>query len=83
MELSFLHSVIIILILVVAIGVPLLMYLNGNFTYTDRIHSERHYEKTTTNNFTGGRSVDHIKRVVIERRWDSGKIEYITKEFKV
>ena len=82
MELSFLQSVLIIVGLCLVIGIPLLMYLNGNFSYTDHIHSRRNYE-VTSENMLGQKRVDHIQRVVIERHWHSGKIEYITKEVKI
>ena len=81
MELSFLQSVLIIIGLCLTIGIPLLMYLNGNFTYTDTVISEREYRKETANFM--GREVNHIRRVVIERRYDSGKIKHITREFEI
>ena len=81
MENSFLINVAIIAAIILAIGIPLLMYLNGNFTYEDRVYSKRQYKKQETNYM--GTNTYYIEKIVIERRFDSGKIKYITKEVEI
>ena len=81
MEQSFLLTVLEIAGIVLAIGIPLLMYLNGNFTYDDSIYSKRRYKKEETNYM--GTNVYYIEKIVIERRYYSGKIKYITREVEI
>lgn len=67
---------------IIALGVLMLMYLNGTFSYTDEIIEQRRYRVTKSNPFTGGGSEDYIIRFTIKRMWHSGKVTFKTKEVK-
>jgi hypothetical protein len=64
------------------LGVLMLMYLNGNFSYTDHVMEKTRYKVTKHYTFTGGITEEYVYRILIRRDWHSGKIEYLTKEVK-
>lgn len=52
---------------ILVFAVLALMYLNGNFSYTDHIIERNRYKVTKTNPFTGAESEEYVYRIVIRR----------------
>jgi len=65
---------------IIVIGVLLLKYLDGDFTYTDTIIEKNKYTRTVTNSFVAGGTSEQVYSIIIERQYHSGKIKFITKE---
>jgi hypothetical protein len=68
--------------IVVVLGIFMMLYLNGNFSYTDHVIEKTRYKVTKHYTFTGAESEEYVYRILIRRDWHSGKIEYLTKEVK-
>lgn len=67
----------------IVIFVLLLKYIDGDFTYTDTVIEKNKYTRTFANSFVAGGTSEQFYRIIIERRYLSGKIEFITKELVV
>lgn len=58
------------------IGLLVLKYLDGSFTYKDEVYSENDYTRTVTNAVGGGKKCE-VRKIVIKRTYESGKIKFI------
>jgi hypothetical protein len=67
--------------IVFLLGFFLLRYLNGSYTYEDTIYSTNRYQ-CRAENFMGTNSY-YVDRIVIKRKYHSGKIKFIEKEVKI
>jgi len=67
--------------IVIIVAFFMLRYLDGSYSYKDTIYSTNRYQYRAEN-FMGTSSY-YVDRIVIKRRYHSGKIKFIEKEVKI
>lgn len=72
-----------IITLVFPIAVAIIRYIDGDFTYKDTIIEKNKCTRTATNSFVAGGTSEQVYRILIERKYDSGRIKFITKEIAI
>ncbi len=73
---------IIVVILAFILGYFLLKYLNGDYSYEDKIIKEEQFEKGRIDNYGNKRSTEYVTIYHIKRTYLSGKIKLYIKELK-
>lgn len=72
-----------IIALVFTIAVAIIRYIDGDFSYKDTIIEKNKYTRTVTNSFVSGGTSEQVYRILIERRYESGRIKFFIQEIPV
>jgi Gpi18-like mannosyltransferase len=71
------------IIFLTTIGVLLTMYIEGYFSYQDFIIEKTKHDRTTSKFPFNTNNKKYFYRIVIERRYENGRIKFITKEINI
>lgn len=72
-----------IIAFVFVIAVVTIKYVGGHYTYRDTIIEKNKYTRTATNSFVSGGTSEQVYRILIERRYESGRIKFFIQEIPV